>query len=640
MSLNDGGIAYSSTLPECLPSKEMGLFKTLAKFAFDSYHESKTKKITFFEEDIPNGLVHFGLMNESTEMYGGKGMERSYSFLHLSMQEYLAAWHIANSFSIQFQIAYHHVVSVSKQQDKTKRKSITYYKGESTEERALITKLKPISSTLGEPAVLLAGITGLNFESGQTNPWESYLRNRYVRPRQKLHNPSAISNYYSIALRSLYEAQNTTILASNSLCRNISIGYDPYDSYAVSYCISHCSKEVPLNIIWIYGDSSNIEAFCRGLHDHCKSNVLRVDSLSINPVKDDVKTMSWLVDTIRAFMTGVKHIFINQGVLAVELSQQSKQISVWTHALPYLKSLETVSFSAHRLCNIPPSDPMCQALENSITELELNVILPYSSYDIISPTALFINDLLTSMLRSKLIRVLFLPNISRENMANVYAIIMQCSNLVKLRLVRCRLGYDGILYICNALKYNTSLKRLFIQDHENLDRQSDDTQKEIPLPNKATCTDVILGLNYILMENCTLEKLDISITVFREWIQLLIHKPFATFDVGRIRNGTTPALRRSYSLSDITSLTTMPIHNNIVDDIMFESGDTFPYIRDSPRKREIQRMNSKMCYNKSFTAPDTDIIPSLSHLDLRLKECLGIPDSQLQKLKRKLSFGK
>ena len=63
----------------------------------------------FFKEDIPKGLVHFGFMNESTEMYAGKGVEQTFSFLHLSLQEYLAAWHLAHSYSIEFQVAYHRI---------------------------------------------------------------------------------------------------------------------------------------------------------------------------------------------------------------------------------------------------------------------------------------------------------------------------------------------------------------------------------------------------------------------------------------------------------------------------------------------------------------------------------------------------
>ena len=638
MSLNGGGIACSSTLPEYIPIKEMELFKTLAKFAFDSYHEGETKKVTFFEEDIPRGLVYFGLMNESIEMYADKGMERSYSFLHLSLQEYLAAWHIANSYSVHFQVAYHHVVSDSDSTNFEKPEDLcTYYKGDNTEESALITKLEPISSTLGEPAVFLAGITGLKCESVQKNLWEICFSDL---------------NDNSIALRSLYEAQNPSILASISFDRNLSIGHDPYDSYAVSYCISHCSNEVSLDIA-IYESSSSIEAFCRGLHDHCKSTVLRVNRLYVNIVDEDAQSIHWLADTIKVFMTGVKHISNYMSSLSSDVplnpekSHLSKQISM-THVLPSLKNLKSVRFLADRLSNTPPSHPICQAIENSITELELDVKLPYSSYDVKSPTALFINDLLTSILRSKLIRKLSLANISRENMANVHTVIMQCPNLANLKLMRCRLGYDGMLYICNALRYNSSIEEILIEDYEQ-DIDPDKIcypLKEVPLPNRATCTDIILGLNDILKENNTLERLDISTGLFQDWtsdklIRLVEYEPFAQFNVGRIRNGTAHGLRRSYSLSDLTPLNTTVSH--VVDDDGKIYKTTFTHVGMFFTRREVvlrqrKKQRMKMCYNISFTAPDTDILTSFSYLDPRLKKCLCITDSHLLEVQSELIY--
>ena len=639
MSLNGGGIACSSTLPECLPIKEMDSFKTLAKFAFDSYHEGKTKKVTFFEEDIPMGLVHFGLMNESTEMYADKGMERSYSFLHLSLQEYLAAWHIANSYSIHFQVAYYYVVSVSNLPLSFKKAALEP-KGNNTEERALITKLKPISSTLREPAVFLAGITGLKCESAQKNPWERYLYDLDVDRIKRL-TSSVISDYKSIALRSLYEAQNTSILASISFDKILSIGHDPYDNYAISYCISHCSNEVPLDIT-ISESSSSIEAFCRGLHDHCKSTVLRVNHLTVEIVDEDAKSMHWLTDTIKIFMTGIKHISIANNYTRYVIIKPSKEIFIWTHVLPSLKNLKSLRFFTDRLCNTPPSHPICQALENSVTKLELDVKLPYSSYDVKSPTALFINDLLTSILRSKLITYLSLPNISRENMANVHSIIIQCPNLAHLELLRCRLGYDGMLYICNALRYNSSVKHIVIHDYE----QDTDPEtisyyplKIVPLPNRATSTDIILGLNDILKENNTLEKLSISTGLFQHWRSGILIK-LAQFNVGRIRNGTAHGLRRSYSLSDLTPLNTTVSHvvdgNGKIDitKVFLTKIVLYRIHCVGPRQRKRQRM--KMCYNISFTALDTDILTSFSHLDPRLMECLGITDSKLLEVQRKL----
>ena len=344
-------------------------------------------------------------------------------------------------------------------------------------------------------------------------------------------------------------------------------------------------------------------------------------------LNEDVKSMHWLAGTIKTFMTGVKHIFILNNY--VPLNPENSII--WTHMLPSLRNLKSLRFSAViGLSNTPPSHPICQALENSVTKLELDVKLPYSSYDVKSPTALFINDLLTSILKSKLITELLLPNISRENMANVHAIIIQCPNLAHLELMRCRLGYDGMLYICNALRYNSSIKYIAICDYEQdiVPETICYPLKEVPLPNRATCTDIILSLNDILKENNTLERLDISTGLFQDWtsdelIRLVEYVPFAQFNVGRIRNGTAHGLRRSYSLSDLTPLNTTVSH--VVDD---DEREMFDIRREAClRQRKKQRM--KMCYNISFTAPDTDILTSFSHLDPRLKKCLGITDSQL-----------
>ena len=107
MRMKEPNHEYTSMLPEGLNKEEKSNFKVLTRFAFLSYHQEGLKQVTFFKEDIPEGFVTFGFMNESTEMYAGKGVERTLSFLHLSLQEYLAAWHLASTFSTELQVAYH-----------------------------------------------------------------------------------------------------------------------------------------------------------------------------------------------------------------------------------------------------------------------------------------------------------------------------------------------------------------------------------------------------------------------------------------------------------------------------------------------------------------------------------------------------
>ena len=243
--MKEGNREYTSMLPESLNKEDMERFRVLAKSAFNSYHKGESKKVTFFKEDIPEGLVHFGFMNESTEMYAGKGMEQTFSFLHLSLQEYLAACYIAHSYSIEFQVAYHGM-AVGASRNCRRRQRIAPYSDSNREEEDLLSSLEPLGESLVEPAIFLAGLR-CQSEDGR-NHWEMYL-SRYtagVRGR-------------SVLLRSLYEAQNPTILShyfnANSGRRKIGIGTrvsggfsTPYDCYALSYSLAHSSDQFRLSI--------------------------------------------------------------------------------------------------------------------------------------------------------------------------------------------------------------------------------------------------------------------------------------------------------------------------------------------------------------------------------------------------------
>ena len=210
----------ASTMPEGLPEEEMTKFKTLAKFAFDSYH-SEEKKVTFFEEDLPKGFVHLGFMNESTTLYASMGIERTYSFLHLTLQEYLAAWHLANtSYTSTCLFAYHKLAI-----DQTMRNNLDLDKTYDGEANDFVSKLQPIADTLLQPAIFLVGI---NWQSVDL----SYLAH------------FAVDSF--VVFSYLFEAQSST------MCRNyftanknklltitISYFYTPYNYYTLAYCLSH-----------------------------------------------------------------------------------------------------------------------------------------------------------------------------------------------------------------------------------------------------------------------------------------------------------------------------------------------------------------------------------------------------------------
>ena len=76
-------------LPECMKSH----FDNIASLAYKGICK-KDQQIIFSQDEIPSGLDTLGLMQSPMELYVDIGTEKSYNFLHLTIQEFLAAHHL------------------------------------------------------------------------------------------------------------------------------------------------------------------------------------------------------------------------------------------------------------------------------------------------------------------------------------------------------------------------------------------------------------------------------------------------------------------------------------------------------------------------------------------------------------------
>ena len=672
MKMKESNCEDLCMLPEGLNKKDMEKFKVLAKFAFDSYHKSKSKKVTFFKEGIPEGLVHFGFMNESTEMYAGKGVEQTFSFLHLSLQEYLAAWHLAHSYSIEFQVAYHWLAVDGSQtscdyrsddsdlEEGNQEKDVVY-KGSDEEEAALILSLALLGESLVEPAVFLSGITGLRSQSeDDRNHWEMYLS----------HHTLGMENF-EVLLRSLYEAQNEDNIPqyffAETSRRQVAIGSDyneynslstPYDCYALSYCLAHSSDQFSLKIgIESDYEVSLVETLVKGLEDHCTSTPPSVENLGVYIITESEqisnKTIFWLMKA--KFMPAVEEFYFeshsvvsNDHALALLQSLvklQSLLIHIvhtssleWLAGLKSFSELRELDISIRGECSPPPAGLKWWPVSSRLTTVDMRINLPSNTaYDLHSSTDGMADSLLKSVLRSNQITKLCLPNISRDTMAGVHSILLHCPSLVSLELKRTRLGYDGILYICSALRNNTSLTHLLIHDDPQVPASRRDfggiqftsfsSMERVALPDKTTCTEFLLELNNILKDNTTLKELDIQSGLFlplstgghEEYHQWTGLGPLQQFNVGAVCSGRSPNLRRSFSSSDLTQPQTLLFWDKEL--ITTDRPDEVDFKRlFSKRKEEGKKLFSL----PSFTAPDAEVLQSFSGLDPRLKQCLRI----------------
>ena len=648
---------YTSVLPEGLNEEDMKSFKSLAKFAFDSYHEGLDRKVTFFKEDIPEGLVHFGFMNESTEMYAGKGVERTFSFLHLSLQEYLAAWHLANSYSIEFQVAYHRLAV----DPYSKLLGSDIYKGDNREEEALMSSLEPLE----EPAMFLAGITGWRPQSeGTSNPWEMYLS----------HDTAEVGDYKMVLLRSLYESQNPILLplyfsSKRDTFRDfffIGLPFSlhtqtPYECYALSYCVSHLDKFSLTVNINDDDDVSLLEAFVKSLEDHCKfptTNKKYITLQGDHVLKSFNRWIHWLnkvnvltqLDQLCVDSTVLKHAMdhdLLQSLVKFEslrITNETLTSWEWLPALKSLTELNSLDITSTVVCSPPPTDYLCWLVEQRLKKFSLYTQYPSNIYTnpSKSPADVVADSILKSVLRSNQITEIGLYHISRGTVAGVRGILLHCRSLTTLRLGSTRLGYEGILYICSALRNNTTLRHLSIHDdpqsppycsreYNKLDIIHFSSVETVPLPDKTTPTDFLLELNNILKDNTTLEEMEIWCGVFLslsdsagnggyyQWTGL---GPLQHFNVGAVASGMSPNIRRSFSLSDLTQPQTQ----------LFWMREYLP-VNDKQIKINFKKLFSKrqkegkkLFSLPSFTAPDTGVLQSFSGLDPRLKECLGIPD--------------
>ena len=89
---------------EDLPSSIKNHFDNLTELAYKGICMDQ-QQIIFAEEEIPSGLDTLGLMQSSMELFVDEGAKKSFNFLHLTIQEFLAAFHIFSHYSLESQVS-------------------------------------------------------------------------------------------------------------------------------------------------------------------------------------------------------------------------------------------------------------------------------------------------------------------------------------------------------------------------------------------------------------------------------------------------------------------------------------------------------------------------------------------------------
>ena len=201
-----------------LPQDVCKHLQTLSKVAFDGIEK---QKLVFYKHELPKGFQHLGFMNECRELYVDRGVESSYNFLHLSLQEYLAAWYISQLPDIEQKVFF-----------------LNKKDGHEFLDVPMVMRFQAgiIGSGTSVVKKFLAGITGF-----RSAVWQDILQHET--------GELTVSRLMCICL---YETQNCMLcqqLLSSSAIKirsfSISLGALPtnfltsVDFYTLGYCIAH-----------------------------------------------------------------------------------------------------------------------------------------------------------------------------------------------------------------------------------------------------------------------------------------------------------------------------------------------------------------------------------------------------------------
>ena len=182
---------------EELPPDLYQQFLHLSKVAYENF---KNEEIIF--QSIPSNLEHFGFLDSVSALYGGGGV--SYNFLHLTVQEFFAAYHISHLGSSGLE--------VFQQYGKAQRWNVVWR--------------------------FVAGLTKFRYYEGHIDESIFIERSKHG------------VNFSNFLVQCLFEAQSAKYFSS-ILRSSANIGFffpTALDAYALGYCIANFPIGVPWNV--------------------------------------------------------------------------------------------------------------------------------------------------------------------------------------------------------------------------------------------------------------------------------------------------------------------------------------------------------------------------------------------------------
>ena len=410
-----------------LPQPVYDQFCKICKIAYTGIMSAETELIF---QDLPSDFDPLGLMQTCPELYVERGASVSYNFLHLTVQEYLAAYHISQQ---------------------SKNEQATFMIDNMREE------ISDMEDNIFEKEVVLKFLAGLT-ELG-TKLWDVV---RDFARKDKCYTAFFSKGEKFIKLEILhllFESQDpsaiTSVLGSHYVCFNCFNPQQPFDLYVLGYCIAHSSCDWKLELEECKLES--VELFLKALHlhqDRCQlSPTGKIKGVGLSyEDKHDPSAAGLLVDSMPQLVVfhNLTHLcLVRNGLTSETCNLLSKH---------NLQHLEYLDLGYNRTIGRGGVMNLITSLTKfgTIRELDLgDTCLGFEDCEALS-------ELLAC---SKYIEML---NISGNKLPpdSIQLIIdglSYNSSLEKLKMYASNFSSENVLHLASVLRVNTRLKELDIR---------------------------------------------------------------------------------------------------------------------------------------------------------------------------------
>ena len=321
-----------------LPSMYYGYFRQLAQLAFEQFEK---QNVMFYSQDVPKDLVHFGFLDSVSSLYCGGGV--SYNFLHLTLQEFLAAYHITQLSN---------GIDVFKHHSKDERWEVVWR--------------------------FVSGLTGFRYfmDIVRCNAFVSESEGgKYLEVKNLLlhclFEGQSVPDYMAILGRNKIYSNQTTSPRPVQSSRS-----SPLDRYALGYCTSNCSTRT--TVIWkVKMEFGSGDSFVWGLNSNHRGNGVIVSHEMDSVVPTCLDSYPYTI------LSGIKHL----GVYLAYRDDNTEQALL--QVLPLMKNLTSLGLTF-------PSPQMVKSSLSAISQSNLTQLrLKIKKYN--ETCLLFISGLINSL---------------------------------------------------------------------------------------------------------------------------------------------------------------------------------------------------------------------------------------------------